>query len=157
MIALLQNPLLVTLLAEGGSDADQWWDALGAERADPGWVVFGLCAQALIAGCIVVHFLISWRRHRMVIPPVLGYAAIVATLMLLIYAAQHHDLVFMIGQFLNMLICIRLLMLIRRAEEQARADETPSFPIVSPDSAERKLPGDRDSANSAVRRPPDRS
>ena len=110
------------------------------------WLVFGLCAQAAILVCFGIHLVASWKRHKLVIPPSIGYVGLVATLMLMIYASHRQDAVFLLGQFLNTLICVRLLMLIRRAQEKMRQqrqtlpDEPSGFPIVSPDSVNRRLP-----------------
>ena len=120
--------------------------AAALDGVEPLWLVFGLCAQAAILVCFGIHLVASWKRHKLIIPPSIGYVGLVATLMLMIYASLRHDAVFLLGQFLNTLICVRLLMLIRRAQEKMRQqeqtlpEEPSGFPIVSPDSVNRRLP-----------------
>ena len=120
--------------------------AAALDGVEPFWLVFGLCAQAAILVCFGIHLVASWKRHKLIIPPSIGYVGLVATLMLMIYASLRHDAVFLLGQFLNTLICVRLLMLIRRAQEKMRQqeqtlpEEPSGFPIVSPDSVNRRLP-----------------
>ena len=120
--------------------------AAALDGVEPLWLVFGLCAQAAILVCFGIHLVASWKRQKLIIPPSIGYVGLVATLMLMIYASLRHDAVFLLGQFLNTLICVRLLMLIRRAQEKMRQqrqtlqDEPSGFPIVSPDSVNRRLP-----------------
>ena len=120
--------------------------AFALDGVEPLWLVFGFCAQAAILACFGIHLVASWKRRKLVIPPSIGYVGLVATLILMIYASLRHDAVFLLGQFLNTLICVRLLMLIRRAQDKMRQqrqtlqDEPSGFPIVSPDSVNRRLP-----------------
>jgi lipid-A-disaccharide synthase-like uncharacterized protein len=144
MIQRLPNPFTIPILAADGGDWHRWLEALGVESPDHGWLIFGVCAQLLIAACLLIHVVWSRRGRRVVIPSAFGYMGLIATLMLLVYAAQRHDLVFMIGQFLNTLICVWLLALIRRRQDPARAADAARFPIVAPDSAERKISKDQE-------------
>ncbi len=144
MIESLASPFDVSIMAADGGDWHRWLEALGVERSDHEWLIFGLCAQLLIAVCLLIHVVWTRRGGRLVIPPVFGYVGLIAMLMLLVYAAQRHDLVFVVGQFLNTLICVWLLVLIRRRQDLAREEETPRFPIVAPDSAERKISRDKE-------------
>jgi lipid-A-disaccharide synthase-like uncharacterized protein len=128
-----------TLLAQARDGA--------ADAADPTWEYLGLGAQVAIAICLAIHVLASKQKGRFEFPPIIGYLGLVATLVLMIYASRRHERVFMIGQFINMLICLRALTLFRRVRERRSASPPPSlpdhhasFPVVAPDSAERKKP-----------------
>lgn len=121
--------------------------AVLAENIEPAWLILGFSAQAAILVCVGIHLAASHKRRKLVMPPSIGYVGLVATLMLMIYASLRHDVVFVAGQFINALICVRLLVLIRRAQEKLRQpasvdqkEEPSGFPIVSPDSVAGKLP-----------------
>lgn len=144
MIRLLASLCLAQTQASAEGDTVQWLEALGAGDRDPMWLIFGMVAQLFIVVGVVVHLVLSRRRGKVVIPSVCGYAGVVATLMLLVYATQQRDLVFMVGQFINTLICVRLLALSRREEDRLRIERTPRFPVVAPDMAERETPRDED-------------
>ncbi len=126
-----------------------WTPALPEGEGETAWLVFGIAAQAAIALGFAIHLIASWRRQKLIIPPAIGYLTLVATLMLLIYAARHHLPVFVVGQFINTIVCLRLLVLIHKARARLRERggrggswEDSGFPVVAPDSAERKLPSD---------------
>ena len=144
MIAILANVLLAQTPVDDQAGLHERLDAVGPETADPGWLIFGLAAQAVIIICLVVHMIASRRRGRFVIPLAVGYLGTIATLMLLVYAARQHYAVFVVGQFVNTLICLRLLVLIRRAQQRIGPEEDSRFPVVAPDSAERKIPPSED-------------
>ena len=116
------------------------------DPSEPLWLIAGLGAQAAILLCLLIHMIVSAKRHRLMPPVSIGYVGLLATLVLMTYASRRHDVVFMVGQFVNTLICLRLLVLIRRSreakpEQQAPPKEEPSrFPVVAPDSADQKLP-----------------
>jgi lipid-A-disaccharide synthase-like uncharacterized protein len=144
MSECLASPFNVPIMAADGGDWHRWLEALGVERADHEWLIFGLGAQLLVAVCLLIHVVWTRRGRQVVIPPVFGYVGLIAMLMLLVYAAQRHDLVFVVGQFLNTLICVWLLVLIRRRQDRTREEDAPRFPIVAPDSAERKISRDKE-------------
>ncbi len=140
----MSEPFAVNLLAQA-----DWTPAPPGGEGETTWLIFGVLAQVAIATGFAIHLFASWRRRRLIIPPAIGYLTLVATLMLLIYAARHHLPVFVIGQFINTVVCLRLLVLIHKARarlrekaEPGRSWEESGFPVVAPDSAERKLPVD---------------
>jgi lipid-A-disaccharide synthase-like uncharacterized protein len=119
--------------------------AANPHEADPRWLAVGLVAQAVIALCLAIHLVASRRQRGFAIPQALGYLGTIATLVLMVYAARHHDLVFTIGQFINVLICLRLLGWIDRRRPHARPSEPGTvegedsrFPVVAPHQAERR-------------------
>ncbi len=107
-----------------------------------GWVVFGLLAQVVIVCCLVAQWRASRKRGRIVLPVPLVYVGLIATVMLLVYASIRHDLVFVAGQLLNVMIALRLIELLRRpGNGPTEPAEEETFPVVEPDTAERMLPG----------------
>lgn len=121
------------------------WPAASPQESDPKWLGIGLAAQAVIALCLALHLLASRRQGRFAIPQVLAYLGTIATLLLMVYAARRHDHVFTIGQFINVLICLRLLGWIHRRPPQAPSSESGAFdeadsrfPVVAPHQAERR-------------------
>ncbi len=104
-------------------------------RISPLWLGIGLGAQALILGCLVVQWWLTRREKRVLVPQSLVYVAIIATVLLLIYASLRHDLVFVVGQIINMIIGLRTLDLLQRLSQDSRP-RVPGFPIVEPDSAD---------------------
>jgi lipid-A-disaccharide synthase-like uncharacterized protein len=127
--------------------------ALAPPDADVRWLIAGLASQAVIALCLAIHLLVSRRRKRFVIPQVLAWLATLATLVLMIYAAGRRDLVFTLGQFVNVLICLRLLGWIHRPRSTSAPsaprsfeEEDSSFPVIAPHQAERRIkPAEPDS------------
>ncbi|MFQ5428933.1 MAG: lipid-A-disaccharide synthase N-terminal domain-containing protein [Phycisphaerae bacterium] len=147
------NPLEVgaVLMAASYLDLDALIETLTGGRVGVAWVFFGLLAQMMIAGCLVAHWRASRRYGRIAIPLPTLYVALLATVMLLVYASIRHDLVFVIGQLLGVVIVLRILDLLRALETQRQEPDRSRFPQVKPDTAEIDLkavqkPKDGDSA-----------
>jgi lipid-A-disaccharide synthase-like uncharacterized protein len=145
MMLNLANTLPARVAAMGLAQTAPAWSAANPHEPDPKWLAVGLAAQSVIALCLAIHLIASRRQRRFAIPQTLGYLGTIATLVLMDYAARHHDLVFTIGQFINVLICLRLLGWIGRRRPQARpsepgtvAGEDSRFPVVAPHQAERR-------------------
>ncbi len=119
-------------------------DALIAQNIEPTWLIIGITAQVLIAACFISHLIASTRRGWFILPPVIVHTCLLATLVLLAYAGHRGDLVFFTGQFLNILICIRLEFYIHGRHQKAAKEEAHKFPNVAPDSAERHKAADHD-------------
>lgn len=102
-----------------------------------GWLLFGLLAQMIVFGCLVAQRIASRRRGKSALPASIIYAALIAMVMLLVYASVRHDLVFVIGQLLNVIIALRLLEWVRKGDGKERLSESNNFPVVEPDSADR--------------------
>ncbi len=122
------------------------WDALvevlTEGRIGLGWVAFGLLAQLVIVGCLLAQWHVSRKRRRNVVPAALAYVWLIAVVMLLVYASIRHDVVFVAGQLLNVVIALRLIELLRRSNVQPSEPDEDLFPVVEPDTAERMLPPD---------------
>lgn len=103
-----------------------------------GWLLLGIAAQVIFLICLFGQWYVTRKRGRMVLPVGMIYLGLLATILLLIYASVRHDIVFVIGQLVNMLIGFRLLEVVGSVNEVVQhRDETP-FPDIRPDSAERK-------------------
>lgn len=103
------------------------------------WFFFGLAAQLIIGVCIFIHWYASRKRRRIVIPIPIIYAGLIAAVMLLVYASIRHDFVFVVGQFLVILIGLRILEQIRRTHAEPNETWSTDFPNVEPDTAEINL------------------
>ena len=144
MIAMPTISPACHLLAQNRS-IGRWLDDQIAQNIEPTWLIIGISAQVLIAACFICHLIVSTRRGWFILPPVIVHTCLLATLVLLVYAAHRGDLVFLTGQFLNTLICIRLLLFTRgRQQKAAKEEPPPKFPNVAPDSAERSKTADHD-------------
>ena len=78
-----------------------------------GWVVLGFVAQGLFTMRFVVQWIASERARKSVIPVAFWFFSLAGGTLLLLYAIQRKDPVFIAGQGLGLLIYIRNLMLIR--------------------------------------------
>ena len=127
-----------TGLAESFFDLERLLETLTAGRISSGWLLLGLAAQLIVAGCLVSQWYVSRRHGRIVIRSGVIYVGLVATVMLLVYASIRHDLVYVVGQLLNVMIGLRLLELIRRIGAKQAETDVAHFPRVEPESAERR-------------------
>lgn len=83
------------------------------------WVVFGLFAQAAFMMRFVIQIIASERRKQSYVPVAFWYLSLIGGLMLLAYALQRRDPVFVFGQSLGCGIYVRNLVLISRRRKQA--------------------------------------
>jgi lipid-A-disaccharide synthase-like uncharacterized protein len=79
------------------------------------WVAFGLLAQVMFMGRMVVQWLHSERARRSVVPPVFWWMSLLGATMLLIYFVWRRDIVGVLGQSAGWLIYVRNLWLIYRS------------------------------------------
>ncbi|MCG8407021.1 MAG: lipid-A-disaccharide synthase N-terminal domain-containing protein [Phycisphaerales bacterium] len=120
-------------------DFDSLEETLTNGRIDIEWVFFGLVAQLIILVCLIVHWYASRKHGRVFIPVSAVYMGLIASAMLLVYASVRHDIVYVVGQLLTIMIGLRLLECLRRAETKQTQDGNTSFPKVEPDTAEINL------------------
>jgi len=78
------------------------------------WVFIGLFGQFIFFLRFVVQWIYSERKKQSAIPVSFWYISIVGGAIVLLYALQRQDIVFIIGQSLAMLIYIRNLFLIKK-------------------------------------------
>ena len=90
------------------------------ERA---WLVFGLLGQAIFGARFIVQWIASERKRESHIPLIFWYLSIVGGIITTGYAIHKRDIVFIIGQGAGLVVYVRNLMLIHRA--QRRTTPTP--------------------------------
>jgi Predicted membrane protein len=90
-----------------------WFDHVFIQQFDA-WIALGFLAQAMFTMRFVVQWLASEKAGRSVVPVAFWFFSLGGGLLLLIYAIQRKDPVFIAGQGLGLFIYIRNLMLIRR-------------------------------------------
>ncbi len=78
------------------------------------WVAVGLLGQALFFSRVLVQWIASERRGRSVVPPSFWVLSLGGSLLLLAYALQQRDPVFVLGQSMGFLVYARNLVLIAR-------------------------------------------
>ncbi|HMN87355.1 MAG TPA: lipid-A-disaccharide synthase N-terminal domain-containing protein [Bauldia sp.] len=76
------------------------------------WVVLGFVAQALFMMRFLVQWVASERARRSVMPVAFWFFSLGGGLLLLIYAIQRQDPVFIAGQALGLFVYVRNLWLI---------------------------------------------
>jgi lipid-A-disaccharide synthase-like uncharacterized protein len=95
------------MFAELGS----WLHHVFIEQFD-GWIALGFLAQAMFTMRFVVQWLASEKAGKSVMPIAFWFFSIGGGVLLLIYAIQRKDPVFIAGQGLGLFIYVRNLMLI---------------------------------------------
>lgn len=93
------------------------------------WLAFGLLGQIVFGARFVVQWIASERKRESHIPIVFWYISILGGIILTAYAIHKRDAVFIIGQGAGLVVYIRNLMLIYRAQRRT----TPSAPEARPD------------------------
>ncbi|WP_237155519.1 lipid-A-disaccharide synthase N-terminal domain-containing protein [Oryzibacter oryziterrae] len=83
------------------------------------WVILGFVAQGLFMMRFVVQWIASEKAKDSVIPVAFWFFSLGGGALLLVYAIQREDPVFIAGQGLGLLIYIRNLMLIRKAKTRS--------------------------------------
>ena len=116
LLDLLRNhPSLAGRLATPAT----WTDRLLKTLTHP-WVLFGFGAQLVFMMRFLVQWIASERKRRSYLPVVFWYFSIGGGVMLLTYAIQRRDPVFVLGQSLGLLIYSRNLVLIYRRKAAHR-------------------------------------
>jgi lipid-A-disaccharide synthase-like uncharacterized protein len=88
------------------------------ERA---WLAFGLLGQLIFGARFIVQWIASERKRESHIPLIFWYLSIIGGIITTTYAIHKHDAVFIIGQGAGLVVYIRNLMLIYRAQRTAAA------------------------------------
>ena len=86
-----------------------------AERV---WLAFGLLGQGIFGARFIVQWISSERKRESHIPLVFWYLSIIGGIITTGYAIHKRDIVFIIGQGAGLVVYIRNLMLIYRAERR---------------------------------------
>jgi lipid-A-disaccharide synthase-like uncharacterized protein len=77
-----------------------------------GWIVLGFVAQGMFTMRFVVQWLASEREKRSVVPIAFWFFSLGGGILLLVYAIQRQDPVFIAGQGMGLFIYVRNLWLI---------------------------------------------
>jgi lipid-A-disaccharide synthase-like uncharacterized protein len=80
------------------------------------WTIFGFSAQFIFFMRFIVQWITSEKEKRSIIPISFWYLSIVGAIMILIYAIQRGDPVFIVGQFLALIIYTRNIILRKKTE-----------------------------------------
>jgi len=83
---------------------------------DRAWLAFGLLGQIVFGMRFIVQWIASERKRESHIPLVFWYLSIVGGIITTAYAIHKRDAVFIIGQGAGLVVYVRNLMLIYRAQ-----------------------------------------
>ena len=86
---------------------------------DQAWLAFGLIGQIVFGARFIVQWIASERKKESHIPIVFWYLSIAGGIITTAYAIHRRDAVFIIGQGAGLIVYIRNLMLIYRAQRNA--------------------------------------
>ena len=89
------------------------------------WIAFGILGQAIFGGRFIVQWISSERRRQSHIPIVFWYMSLVGGVVTLAYAIHKKDPVFIIGQGSGVVVYVRNLMLIYRAQRHPETTTSP--------------------------------
>jgi len=88
------------------------------------WIAFGFIGQFFFFMRFLWQWIVSERQGKSVIPVAFWYFSIMGSLILLTYAIQRRDPVFIVGQSTGTLIYVRNLILIYREKRAGRSPGT---------------------------------
>jgi len=89
------------------------------------WLILGLLGQAIFGGRFIVQWIASERRRESHVPIVFWYLSLLGGAITLAYAIHKKDPVFIIGQGSGLLVYVRNLMLIYRAQRHPTQTTSP--------------------------------
>jgi len=89
------------------------------------WLAFGLLGQVIFGARFIVQWIASERKRESHIPIVFWYLSIVGGLITTAYAIHKKDAVFIIGQGSGLVVYVRNLMLIYRAQRRTETATSP--------------------------------
>jgi lipid-A-disaccharide synthase-like uncharacterized protein len=82
------------------------------------WIVIGLLAQLMFSARFLVQWVVSEEKGESTVPEVFWYFSLVGGLMLLAYAVQRREPIFVIGQAAGLIVYARNLMLISKTKRE---------------------------------------
>lgn len=83
------------------------------------WVIAGLAGQSLFGARFLVQWLCSERAHKSVVPRLFWYLSVAGGVLVLAYAIHRHEIVFILGEMVTLLIFLRNVQLLHRHPGQA--------------------------------------
>ena len=82
------------------------------------WVIIGFAGQAIFGGRFIIQWIASERKRESHIPIQFWYMSIIGGAITTAYAIHRRDPVFIVGQAAGLIVYIRNLMLIYRAQRR---------------------------------------
>jgi lipid-A-disaccharide synthase-like uncharacterized protein len=106
-------------------------------------LLLGMVAQAIFATRFITQWIASEKRKRSVVPVIFWYQSILGSLLLFLYAVVGaKDIVFTLGQSLNIPIYVRNLLLIHKLKNKQHAESETESPVCGdPHCARKNLEG----------------
>jgi lipid-A-disaccharide synthase-like uncharacterized protein len=98
----------------------QWLHDVFVAQWD-GWIILGFIAQACFTMRFVVQWLASEKAKKSVMPVAFWFFSLFGGALLLIYAIQRKDPVFIAGQALGLIVYVRNLGLIANEKKRVAA------------------------------------
>jgi lipid-A-disaccharide synthase-like uncharacterized protein len=98
----------------------QWLHDVFVAQWD-GWIILGFIAQACFTMRFVVQWLASEKAKKSVMPVAFWFFSLFGGALLLIYAIQRKDPVFIAGQALGLFVYVRNLWLIANEKKRVAA------------------------------------
>jgi lipid-A-disaccharide synthase-like uncharacterized protein len=86
------------------------------------WLVIGFLGQAVFGSRFVIQWIASERKRESHIPIHFWYLSIAGSLITTVYAIHRRDPVFVVGQATGLVIYVRNLMMIHRAQRPTTTD-----------------------------------
>ena len=83
------------------------------------WLLIGICGQLSFTARFVVQWLVSERRGKSVVPTSFWWLSLLGGSALLSYAISRRDPVITAGQAMGLIVYIRNLILVKRAQTSA--------------------------------------
>ncbi|MEM9294589.1 MAG: lipid-A-disaccharide synthase N-terminal domain-containing protein [Planctomycetota bacterium] len=97
------------------------------------WIAFGLAAQALFAGRMIVQWIASEKAKRSTVPVAFWWMSLIGSSMLLCYFGWRKEWVGVLGQCTGWFVYVRNLWMIHSPHPpQAAAEATPQAPPATP-------------------------
>jgi lipid-A-disaccharide synthase-like uncharacterized protein len=84
------------------------------------WLLVGFAGQGLFSARFLIQWIASERRQRSVVPELFWWSSLAGGCVLLAYAIQRRDPVFIVGQGAGLIIYVRNLILIYRRRTTVR-------------------------------------
>lgn len=84
------------------------------------WLIIGFSGQAFFTSRFVVQWFASERLKKSVVPTAFWYLSLLGGTVLLVYAVNRHDPVFIVGQLTGIFIYLRNLHFIRGERRQTK-------------------------------------
>jgi lipid-A-disaccharide synthase-like uncharacterized protein len=100
-----------------------------------GWLVVGFLGQLLFTARFVVQWLVSEKKRNSVVPVAFWWFSLFGGLALLSYAVSRRDPVIIFGQTMGLVVYVRNLMLVAKAERRGRLRhqaDCQSTPAINP-------------------------